>query len=112
MKKAIQSSILITLFVLGVCAFAASCSNTDDYEIFGAIHGLVTDSSDGLPLDNATVVLSPSGQTKQTDASGNFHFGNLEIQQYTLTVQKQGYQPNLTTVTVVSGEGLLGGYTA
>ncbi|MDE6271258.1 MAG: carboxypeptidase-like regulatory domain-containing protein [Muribaculaceae bacterium] len=106
MKKAIRSSVAIILFVMGCIGIATSCSNSNDYEIFGAIHGTVTDSSSGAPLENASITLSPSGQTKQTDASGYYKFDNLEIQQYTLTVQKQGYQPNRKTMTAVSGEDL------
>lgn len=79
------------------------CDSTD-YEIFAKIQGTVTDYQTGAPLENASVTLSPSGVTKQTDASGFYQFTDLDIQQYTLTVQKSGYQPNRKTVTVISGE--------
>lgn len=106
MKNVILRFSLITFFVSFILLFVSSCSNSNDYEIFCAIHGVVTDYSDGQPLANATVVLSPTGLSKQTDASGFFEFENLEPQQYTITVQRQGYQPNRRTVTAISGENL------
>ena len=87
-------------------ATMSSCSNSNDYEIFGSIYGCITDHADGKPLDNASILLSPSGITKLTDATGYFKFENLDAQQYTITVQKQGYQPNRKTITAVAGEDL------
>lgn len=106
MKHALRRSCLFTLFFSSLLAFFSGCSNSNDYEIFGSIHGVVSDSSNGQPLENATILLSPSGLTKNTDATGYYKFENLETQQYTLTVQKQGYQPNRKTVTTISGEDL------
>ncbi|MDE7461526.1 MAG: carboxypeptidase-like regulatory domain-containing protein [Muribaculaceae bacterium] len=94
---------IISLFIL---LLISSCSNSNDFEIFGSIHGVVTDHADGSPLDNATILLSPGGITKQTDASGHYNFDNLESQQYTLTVQRQGYQPNRKTISAIAGEDL------
>ena len=56
------------------------------------------------PLENVSVVLSPSGVTKQTGADGAYCFENLDVQQYTLTAQKKGYQTNRKSVMAVSGE--------
>ena len=97
---------MLPLLASGFLAFVSSCSNTNDYEIFGSIHGTVTDFSSGQPLENATVVLSPTGLSKSTDTDGYFKFESLETQQYTITVQKQGYQPNRKTVTAIAGEDI------
>lgn len=96
---------LSTAFVLLLFFTFSGCSN-DDYEIFGSIHGVVTNYSDGQPIEYATILISPLGQTKTTDASGYYKFENLEAKQYNITVQKQGYQPNRKTITAVSGEDL------
>ena len=104
MKKAILKTSLITILSVVTAATISSCSNSNDYEIFGSIHGCVTDHTDGKPLENASILLTPSGVTKLTDATGFFKFENLDAQQYTLTVQKQGYQPNRKTITAVAGE--------
>ncbi|MDE6485848.1 MAG: carboxypeptidase-like regulatory domain-containing protein [Duncaniella sp.] len=102
--KAFRKLFFITFLASGLLCLISSCSNSNDYEIFGAIHGRVTDYETGAPLDNATLTLSPSGLSKQTDASGYYEFKNLEPMQYTITIQHQGYQPNRKTVYATSGE--------
>ncbi|MDE6007347.1 MAG: carboxypeptidase-like regulatory domain-containing protein [Muribaculaceae bacterium] len=92
------------LLATGILFSLTSCSNSNDYEIYGAIHGVVTDYTTGMPIDNVTIYLSPGGITKTTDANGYYQLNNLDPQQYTLIYQKQGYQPNRKTVTTVSGE--------
>lgn len=91
----------------GVMCLAASlccgCSD-DDYEIYTAIYGVISDRDTGEPLENVSVVLSPSGLTKQTGADGVYCFEGLDAQQYTLTAQKSGYQANRKVVTAISGE--------
>ncbi len=78
------------------------CSSSDDPEIFAKIQGTVTDYQKGAPLENANVILSPSGLSQQTDANGYYRFDELDLQQYTVTVQKSGYQPNRRTVIAIS----------
>ena len=56
------------------------------------------------PLPNAAVVLSPGGTSQMTGNDGRFEFTDLEIRQYTLTVQKEGYSTNRKTVNVIVGE--------
>ena len=106
MKKAILKTFLITILSVVTVATISSCSNSDDYEIFGSIHGCITDQTNGTPLENASILLSSSGITKLTDATGYFKFENLDAQQYTITVQKQGYQPNRKTISAIAGEDL------
>ncbi|MDE6303601.1 MAG: carboxypeptidase-like regulatory domain-containing protein, partial [Paramuribaculum sp.] len=104
MKNVLLRLFILTFIAGGIIVCAAGCSNNNDYEIYGAIHGVITDISSGQPLDNATVVLSPSGLSIQTDVNGSYKFENLEIQQYTVTVQKLGYQANRKVISVVPGE--------
>jgi len=80
-----------------------SCSKKE-YESFAMIYGVVTDNENGAPIANATVVLSPGGVTKVTGNNGLFEFLDLSPQQYTITVQKSGYQTNRKTVTAVVDE--------
>lgn len=99
----LTKSLRIT-FAIGLLFCLSGCSGSDDYEIFANIHGTITDYQTGAPLENASVTLSPSGISKQTDANGYYRFEELDAQQYTITVQKSGYQPNRKTITAVSGE--------
>lgn len=96
MKKYLFISLLVMPLLL-------SCSK-EEYESFGDLYGTVTDSKTGDLLPNVTVILSPGGITKVTGTDGLFEFKDLEPQQYTITVQKTGYDTNRKNVTVVVGE--------
>lgn len=80
-----------------------ACDPTDKQE-YGAIYGVVSDLETGETLPNAAVVLSPGGASQMTGNDGRFEFNELEIRQYTITVQKDGYSTNRKTVTVVVNE--------
>ncbi len=84
----------------------SGCSSSDDYDIYATIHGRITDYVTGEVLPNASVVLSPSNQTQQTADDGVYTFDGLDAQQYTLSVQKAGYQTNRKVVNAISGESV------
>lgn len=73
-------------------------------DIYGSISGIVTDVSTGESLTAAQVTLIPGANTIQTSSDGSFSFSGLDEGQYTISVQKDGYQSNRKNVTVVSGE--------
>ena len=84
--------------------FTVSCSDDlVDYDVFGSISGTVIDLDSGAPVPQATVTLSPSGTNTYTGYDGTFEFVDLDARQYTVTVQKTGYQTNRKTVTTVAG---------
>jgi uncharacterized membrane protein len=93
--------ILISFAILATC-IKSSC--TKEYDSFGTLYGVITDHETGNPIGIASLVLSPGGKTKTTGEDGMFEFNDLDPQQYTITVQKTGYQTNRKTITVVSGE--------
>ncbi len=95
MKKYIY---LILLLILSV-----SCSK-EEHEYFSTLYGVISDSESNEPISDATIVLSPGGETKTTDDNGYFEFPELTPQQYTITVQKTGYQSNRKSVTAVVNE--------
>lgn len=103
-KFSLLGDVLKCAFAILMLAFVVGCSGSDDYDFFAKIQGTVTDYQTGEPLSQANVTLSPSGLSKQTDSNGFYRFEELDIQQYTVTVQKQGYQPNRKTVIAISGE--------
>ena len=74
--------------------------------MFGTLHGVVTDHATGTPLENANVVLSPGGRTIITGADGRFEFIQLEPRQYTINVQRAGFQTNRIQVVVIVGESI------
>lgn len=92
------------LLVLTFSLAWISCSGSDDYDLFASLYGRVTDVRSGEPVVNASVMLIPSGISLQTSNDGLFSFDNLDAQQYTILVQKDGYQTNRKTATAISGE--------
>lgn len=94
------------LFLLAFAILFLSATSCDSYSynIFGDISGIVTDAESGNPLQSAIVTLVPGSATVQTDADGKFVFTGLDSGQYTVSVQKTGYQPNRKTVSVISDE--------
>lgn len=100
-----MKSVIRHLAVALVAALSLlSCASDYDLNIYGSISGKVTDYSTGEPLSAAQVTLVPSANTVQTDADGTFSFDGLEKGQYTVSVQKDGYQANRKNVAVESGE--------
>ena len=74
------------------------------YDTFGSIYGVVRDLNTAEPVVNVIVVLSPDGTSLMTEEDGRFEYQALEPQQYTITVQKNGYSTNRKSVTVLAGE--------
>ncbi len=103
-SSSLLSRLLTFALAVGQISCLAGCSKSEDYEIFSKIQGVVTDYQTGMPLENASVTLLPSGLSKQTDVDGCYEFDELDVQQYTITVQKSGYQPNRKTITPISGK--------
>lgn len=100
-RKAIGWWLCCLCLVGGMCV---ACSDDDDFEIYSTLYGVVTDYTTGELVEGATLTLSPSSYTQKSDAVGAYRFEKLDAQQYTITVQKTGYQPNRKTITAVSGE--------
>ncbi len=77
-----------------------------EYENYGTIYGIVSDVETAETLPNAAVVLSPGGTSQMTGNDGRFEFTELEVRQYTITVQKHGYSTNLQTIHTVVGQSV------
>lgn len=93
----------ILLLCLMALPLFLSCTKEEN-DSFGTLYGVVSDVKTGSPLDNVTVTLSPGGTTKLTGSDGLFEYSELTPQQYTITVQKAGYQTNRKTLSAVVGE--------
>ena len=94
MKKLLTFVFLLSLF---------SC-NPIEYDIFGTIEGTVVDSETFEPIGYVSVDLSPGSKNVITSDDGKFVFDDLDAQQYSLSVHKNGYESNIRTVKVLSGE--------
>jgi carbon monoxide dehydrogenase subunit G len=87
------------LFLIG----SNSCSKTE-HNLFATLYGVVSDVETGEPISAAAITLSPGGKSQTTGTDGRYEFENLDAAQYTVTVQKSGYQTNRKTVTAVAAE--------
>lgn len=100
-----QSFVRLFLIISSLICFS-SCNTVTDYKVFSTVYGIVTDSADGEPVSGASVMLLPGSKTQLTGQDGNFQFENLDAKQYTISVQKTGYQTNRKIVTAISGEDI------
>ena len=64
---------------------------------------MVKDDGSGIPLPGVQVLLTPSGFSQVTNSDGTFQFDNLDIQEYTLTFSRTGYESYIQKVTVKPG---------
>ena len=95
--------LLLILFLAGI---SCACSEIDDFTFYTGIKGVVVDSATAEPLSGVTVTINPGGESKPTDTTGSFEFTGLDAVQYTITAQKEGYQPNRKNITGVSNKVL------
>lgn len=95
MKKTILS-LFAVLFAL------ASCTQPV-VEVFGSISGYVVDEDTGAAIGGARVTITPTGSSQVTSTDGEFLFDNLDAQEYTLSIKKDGYEDMSQKVSVKAG---------
>ncbi len=95
--------IVFVIFCVSVLLGTNSCSKTE-YDLYSTIHGIVSDAETGDPVSAVIVTLSPGGKTTVSGNDGIYEFTDLEVMQYTIMVQKEGYQTNRKTTMAVAGE--------
>ncbi|HEY4043723.1 MAG TPA: carboxypeptidase-like regulatory domain-containing protein, partial [Rhodopila sp.] len=93
------------------CIILAATFNAAVAQSTSSLRGTVTDPS-GAVIPNATVSLTtPDGHTVATatsDASGNFHVGNLAAGTYIIIGTAQGFAPSTSkAVTLTAGQNRL-----
>ena len=93
MKKLI---IPILLIFMGECLFIG-CGKNEEAPTTGLLEGIITDANNGVPLENAQLVVydantnAPIGNSVLTDEDGNYNF-ELVPGTYYLVIYKQGYE--------------------
>lgn len=86
-----------------LCGMLHSCAK-DEVETMGTIYGIVNDSDNGEPVQDAHVSLTPYGKTINTGSDGSYEFQEMEPGQYTIQISKSGYKTNTKRISVVAGE--------
>lgn len=95
----------LILYVLGIIVVCFACSEDKGEErTMGEIIGSVSDKSTGEPIAVAHVSLSPGGYAAITGTDGTYAFTSLEEGIYKVDVNKEGYTPITTSVTVKAKE--------
>lgn len=95
MKRFLYLTVLIPLLFIGC--------ETRIIDITGTLTGTVVEMNTGDVIAGALITLSPSGKNTYTGMDGFFEFQDLDAQQYTVTVQADGYSTNRKTVTIIAG---------
>lgn len=70
----------------------------------GNIAGSVSDQTTGEPVATVSVTLSPGGKSTVTGSDGSFSFVDLEPEDYTIDIRKEGYNPNSSRIRVTAGQ--------
>lgn len=82
-----------------------SCSSDSTEEVnTGGIAGSVSDQTTGEPVATVNVTLSPGGKSTVTGNDGSFSFVDLEPDDYTIDIRKEGYNPNSSRIRVAAGQ--------
>lgn len=84
--------------------FAACAEDLKDEIPVGRISGIVSDKNTGEPVATVSATLSPGGNSTVTGSDGSFEFVELSPGEYTVNINKEGYNGNNKTVTVVEGQ--------
>ncbi|MFH1194884.1 MAG: FISUMP domain-containing protein [bacterium] len=101
MNKKILVFFSISLFLL------ISCKSDDPAqpaEQNGSISGIVTNTSNDLPVANASILTNPSTKVVTTDQTGAYSIPEIIAGTYILTITKDGYKEKIDTVKVESGK--------
>lgn len=99
----IRFSTILMAFAMLLCVSTSCDDGLIEVDTMGTIAGSVVELNTGDPVQNATVTLSPSGKNTYTGSDGAFEFLDLDARQYTITVQKTGYETNRKQVTTAAG---------
>lgn len=91
---------IILACAVALCALAC----TDPLvSTFGSVGGTVQDRGTNKLLSGVTVTLNPLGYKQVTNMNGDFQFDNLDVSEYILVFEKEGYEKYVHKVSVKPG---------
>jgi hypothetical protein len=97
MKRIINIIIVLTIGVFTSCG-----EDTVDLIGLGTITGRVVESESFDPIENAKVTLSPTNNAVFTDEEGYFIITDVEVGDYSISAEKEGYLTNFEPATVTA----------
>ena len=93
--------ILYSIFVITILGALVSCEDAMvESETYGSIHGEVFDDSSGIGLAGASVTTSPASEALVTNDDGKFDIEDIPTGNYTITINKSGYNRSTVNVAV------------
>lgn len=101
-----MKNIFFTLiFLLTLCS---SCrEETIEPKLFGSVVGVVLlDNDENIAIDNARVSTNPATTSVVTDSLGRFALDSIEVNTYTLRIEKKGFTTELEGVSVIEDRTL------
>ena len=93
------------LFIMALCLpFLLSSCAKKVVDTSVSIYGTVVDATNNSPIQGALLTLMPSAKNCYTGSDGSYQFNDLNVQQYTITVQMGGYRTDRKSVNLIAGE--------
>lgn len=103
-KNHFRTLLMVVLAMTSLAWYSCAKEDNKADKLTGNISGTVRDYDTHEPIHMVYVTLSSTSKTTYTDMNGQFEFSDLEPQQYSVTVQKTGYQTSRTVINVNVGE--------
>ncbi|MDP4198040.1 MAG: YCF48-related protein [Bacteroidota bacterium] len=107
-RALIPALLVVSLVWLSSCSSSTTTDPGSDNSAGAAGRGIftgtVTDSATHIAVLGAIVTLSPSGKSKQTDASGAVEFDSVAMGITTVTIAKPGYITLTRPVTILNAK--------
>ena len=92
-------------FLFCIAAMLSSCTSTE-VEVSSALSGEVIDVDTSQPLAGCVVSISPGKRSVSTDGNGSFDFGTLDMGEYRVVVNLNGYGMSETDVRLEPSKSL------
>lgn len=86
--------------LLSLSLFVNCSEDTIDVVGVGTITGRVVEANSFVPIENAKVILSPSNNAVFTDSDGYFIMEDVEANDYSVSVKKEGFLTSFQPATV------------
>src|SRR5690348_15684017 len=92
----------LSALTLSACLMALASSRVSGQS--GVLRGVVVDSADGTPIENADILLIALHQVARSNAKGQFTLIKLPKGEVELTIRRLGYEPQTETIRLSGGE--------
>lgn len=97
----------IILLLCLILSLSSCREDTIEPKFFGSVVGVVLlDNDENIAIDNARVSTNPATTSVVTDSLGRFALDSIEVNTYTLRIEKKGYNTELEGVSIIEDRTL------